>query len=117
MIPLKRLPTVIDEDVATVDCAPVAERDFAHDVRAELAAIGEMLIAKNKAYGNSALQPLRVFSSAAPTEQLRVRIDDKLSRLMRGSAAGEDVVLDLIGYLVILRLAEKRLAQDGGADA
>jgi hypothetical protein len=25
---------------------------------------------------------------------------------MRGAAAGEDVVLDLIGYLVLLRIAE-----------
>ena len=41
-------------------------------------------------------------------EQIRVRIDDKLSRLARGQAAGEDVVLDLIGYLVLLRVAERR---------
>lgn len=78
---------------------------FEARVRAELAAIGDMLVAKNAAYGNSALEPVRCFSRASPVEQLNVRIDDKLSRLMRGSAAGEDVVLDLIGYLVLLRLA------------
>ena len=36
-----------------------------------------------------------------------MRIDDKLSRLARGRAAGEDVTLDLIGYLILLRVAEK----------
>ena len=43
-------------------------------------------------------------------EQLLVRIDDKLSRLARGSAADEDVERDLMGYLVLLRVARKRAA-------
>jgi hypothetical protein len=67
----------------------------------------EMLLAKNDAYGNSALDPIRCFSKASTVEQLNVRLDDKLSRLMRGSAAGEDVELDLMGYLVLKRVASK----------
>jgi hypothetical protein len=74
-------------------------------VRGELGALGDMLIAKNAAYGNSALAPVRVFSRASTEEQLLVRIDDKLSRLARGAAAGEDVVRDLVGYLVLLLIA------------
>jgi hypothetical protein len=66
-----------------------------------------MLVAKNAAYGNSALAPVRVFSRATPIEQLLVRIDDKLSRLARGASAGEDVELDLMGYLVLLRIARR----------
>ena len=66
-----------------------------------------MLLARNASYGKSALEPVRIFSKADPTEQIRVRIDAKLSRLARGQAAGEDVILDLIGYLVLLRAAEK----------
>jgi hypothetical protein len=81
------------------------------DVQALIAAecdqIKAMLLEKNKAYGNSALEPLRVFSKAPADEQIRVRIDDKLSRLSRGSAAGEDVEMDLIGYLVLLRVCRK----------
>lgn len=73
----------------------------------ECDAIKAMLLAKNEAYGNSALDPLRVFSRADSAEQIRVRIDDKLSRLSRGSAAGEDTITDLIGYLVLLRIAER----------
>lgn len=79
----------------------------ADQIAAECDAIKSMLLAKNKAYGNSALEPLRVFSSADTVEQIRVRIDDKLSRIKRGAAAGEDVVLDLIGYLVLLRVAAR----------
>lgn len=75
---------------------------------AECLAVAKVLVEKNAAYGNSALEPVRIFSKASPTEQILVRIDDKLSRLARGSAAGEDVVLDLIGYLVLLRLSMRR---------
>ena len=81
---------------------------FAGEVRRELDDIARMLVAKNAAYGDSALNPLRVFSKADVVEQLRVRIDDKLSRLARGDADGEDVELDLLGYLVLLRVARRR---------
>lgn len=81
---------------------------FAARVRAITDGLATMLIEKNAAYGNSALDPVRIFSKADPVEQLRVRIDDKLSRLVRGAAAGEDVVTDLLGYLVLLKLAEER---------
>jgi len=68
-----------------------------------------MLQAKNKAYGNSALEPMRVFSKAEPTEQIRVRIDDKLSRIRNGTIDDEDTILDLIGYLILLRIARAGL--------
>lgn len=67
-----------------------------------------MLIDKNKKYGNSAIDPIRVFSKASPMEQLRVRADDKLSRIARGNGEGdEDASLDLIGYLILMRVAQK----------
>ena len=81
-------------------------------IRAECAAVLAMLLAKNAAYGDSATRPLRVFSRASSEEQLLVRIDDKLSRIARGSDAGEDVVLDLIGYLVLLRVVRNERTRD-----
>ena len=69
--------------------------------------IKELLIHKNRKYGNSALKPCRVFSKASAVEQLLVRIDDKLNRIMQGVgllADDEDVVNDLIGYLVLLKI-------------
>lgn len=65
----------------------------------------ELLLAKNEAYGNSALDPLRCFSKANPVEQINVRLDDKLSRIMRGHAGGEDAEWDMMGYLVLKRVA------------
>lgn len=75
----------------------------------ECASLAEMLIEKNIAYGDSALNPVRVFSRGMDARaQILVRIDDKLSRIARGSAAGEDAVLDLLGYLVLYRIATVR---------
>lgn len=64
------------------------------------------LIDKNRAYGNSALDPVRIFSSSDNVEQLKVRIDDKLSRFARGGEfPGDNDIDDLIGYLVLLKVA------------
>jgi hypothetical protein len=71
--------------------------------------IKELLLAKNKRYGDSALNPVRVFSKASSLEQLKVRIDDKLSRLKNAQDdEDEDVVNDLLGYLVLYKIAQSR---------
>lgn len=81
--------------------------DAARFIAEECDAIKAMLLSKNAKYGNSALAPVRVFSKASPIEQLLVRIDDKLSRLTAGAADDEDTLADLIGYLVLLRVARR----------
>jgi len=69
--------------------------------------IANMLIEKNRKYGNSALNPLRIFSKADKIEQLKVRIDDKLNRIKNQQIdEDEDVVKDLVGYLVLLMIAQ-----------
>lgn len=71
----------------------------------------QLLLEKNAGYGNSALDPIRLFSHSGPIEQLKVRIDDKLSRISRGDLTkvkGEDlkvVTKDLLGYLILIRVA------------
>jgi hypothetical protein len=55
--------------------------------------IAHMLIEKNISYGNSALEPARIFSTADSTEQLKVRI------------AGDNDIDDLIGYLILYKIA------------
>jgi len=66
----------------------------------------ELLLEKNRKYGDSALNPVRVFSKASPIEQIRVRLDDKLSRLRNQQEdEDEDVLTDLIGYIVLYKVA------------
>jgi hypothetical protein len=72
-------------------------------------AIAQMLIEKNISYGDSALDPVRIFSKSNPVEQLHVRIDDKLSRLMKGTDyIGDNDIDDLIGYLILLKVAKEK---------
>ena len=71
--------------------------------------ISVMLQEKNFAYGDSALDPVRIFSKANAIEQILVRIDDKLSRFARGNEyPGDNDIDDLIGYLVLLKIAKER---------
>ena len=73
----------------------------------ECESIKQMLISKNQQYGNSFADPVRIFSKATPEEALLIRIDDKLSRIARGQDAGEDTILDLAGYLILLRVLHR----------
>jgi len=69
--------------------------------------IKDMLIDKNKSYGDSALDPIRIFSKASSDEQIKIRIDDKLSRISRGSEFyGDNDLDDLIGYLILLKVSK-----------
>jgi len=73
--------------------------------------VKELLLQKNLKYGDSAINPVRVMSQSSPVEQILVRIDDKLNRVKQGAgllATDEDVVMDLIGYFVLLKVALDR---------
>jgi len=84
----------------------IARNEFEKNLDFQLRMIREFLIEKNKAYGNSALNPIRIFSKADTKEQLNVRLDDKLSRLCRGKEyPGDDDELDILGYLILKRMA------------
>lgn len=81
---------------------------FEYYVREVLIEVEAMLLEKNRKYGNSALQPIRVFSRAGPLEQLDVRLDDKLSRLQsRQDDDTEDAERDTLGYLVLKEVARR----------
>ena len=68
-----------------------------------------LLLKKNISYGNSAIDPLRLFSNASVEEQIMVRLDDKLSRLKNNQTyPGDNDVDDLIGYLILLKVVRRK---------
>lgn len=69
--------------------------------------IKRVLLEKNSKYGDSALNPVRVFSKSDALEQIKVRLDDKLSRINNNVEDDEDVTLDLLGYLILYRIAKR----------
>jgi len=79
---------------------------FETEIDKVLNELKKVLLEKNKKYGNSALEPKRIFSQSNATEQIKVRIDDKLSRMVERTKDNEDTILDLMGYLVLLKVSE-----------
>ena len=73
--------------------------------------IKALLLSKNEKYGDSALKPLGIFSKLNSAEAIKARIDDKLSRINNIGLhdADEDTLDDLIGYLLLLKIANGEL--------
>ena len=69
----------------------------------------DLLIRKNISYGNSALYPNGIFAKGDAVEQLSARLDDKLNRVKNNESFENegmlDAVDDIIGYLVLLKIA------------
>jgi hypothetical protein len=83
------------------------QSNFQNDVQIVLDQLGNMLLEKNRKYGNSALDPQRTFSKSSAIELINVRIDDKLSRIRNNQTDDqEDPEWDLLGYLVLKRIAQ-----------
>lgn len=81
-----------------------------NDIVLECNNIKNILLEKNRKYGDAALSPDQVFSSASPIELINIRLDDKLSRIRNNQDDDtEDSELDLIGYLILKRIATKRI--------
>lgn len=61
---------------------------------------------KNERYGDSALFPLGIFSKVSSNEQIKCRLDDKLSRVKNSTVLRKNDCADIIGYVVLLMISE-----------
>ena len=80
---------------------------FSEKLDIEIETISNLLKEKNKAYGDTALNPTNIFSKLSATEAICARIDDKLARIGNKGINDEteDTVDDLIGYLLLLKMS------------
>tara|TARA_A100001515_G_scaffold129346_1_gene115999 strand:- start:708 stop:1487 length:780 start_codon:yes stop_codon:yes gene_type:complete len=100
-------PVMNTEEEITTDNSDDSAISSADLIKNQCDLISQMLVAKNEQYGDSVFKPMRIFSKVDATQQLRVRIDDKISRLIRGNdsiESDEDIIDDLIGYLILLKI-------------
>jgi hypothetical protein len=69
----------------------------------------DLLVRKNDAYGDSALEPLGVFSSATASSGIKIRLDDKLKRIANAGIVEdtEDTLIDIAGYIILLIIAKE----------
>ena len=84
------------------------EAPSAIDILSVCVDLAMFLMGKNRKYGDSALAPLNILSNASPLEKIKVRMEDKLKRLVYGKVADEDTLMDLVGYWIIMKVAERR---------
>ena len=85
--------------------------------------VADLLIQKNEAYGDSALNPAGIFSKLKASEALKIRLDDKLKRIQNVGVSDEteDTLMDCAGYMVLLMIAidnesnniQERLREEG----
>jgi len=91
-------------------------RDVIEEVTTEvltrkvLERVADMIADKNKKYGDSALSPIQIFSRLDSSNALKVRIDDKLTRIANSGISDdtEDTLMDLIGYMALLVVAVEK---------
>ncbi len=99
MVNGKQVAPCLDPD------APLTDTQMA--IADHCAVIREMLISKNRKYGDSLFNPPGVFSKAGTLELINSRLDDKLSRLQQGDvteAGRAEDEEDIIGYLILKRV-------------
>ena len=90
------------------------DADMKDKIKFECRMISDLLCQKNESYGDSACSPLQIFSKLEADDAICARIDDKLSRIANRGLNGdtEDTLFDLIGYLVLLKIARKDKVKD-----
>ena len=70
----------------------------------------DVVIEKNRRYGDAALTPKQIFSKLDAGEGIKVRIDDKISRIMNSNGeVRKNDVADLIGYLALFSVSQNWL--------
>ena len=81
--------------------------DSANKITRTANSVRDLLLEKNAAYGDSALKPSNIFARGSAVENIACRIDDKLMRIKNKGLndATEDTLQDLIGYLILLKIA------------
>ena len=69
--------------------------------------VADLLVQKNEAYGDSALNPAGIFSKLKASEALKIRLDDKLKRIQNVGVSDEteDTLMDCAGYMILLMIA------------
>ena len=74
----------------------------------------KLLVRKNDAYGDSALEPMGVFSSANASSGIKIRLDDKLKRIANAGLVEdtEDTLIDIAGYIILLMIAKDNESND-----
>ena len=105
------------------DCAIVKmgyrEEDFEdtptqQKIKDILSGMTDLLLYKNKKYGDSAINPKKIFYKGDSTNSILIRLDDKIGRVMSSTEEKPRVndVADIIGYCTLLLVSMGITSED-----
>ncbi len=79
-----------------------------------LGAMTDLLLYKNQKYGDSAINPKKIFYKGDSTNSILIRLDDKIGRIMSNTEEKPRVndVADIIGYCTLLLISMGVSAED-----
>ena len=79
-----------------------------------MGAMKDLLLYKNQKYGDSAINPKKVFYKGDSTNSILIRLDDKIGRVMSNTEEKPRVndVADIIGYCTLLLISMGVTAED-----
>ena len=88
--------------------------DTQQKIRDIMDAMKDLLLYKNKKYGDSAINPKKIFYKGDSTNSILIRLDDKLGRVMSNTEEKPRVndVADIIGYCTLLLISMDVTAED-----
>jgi len=81
--------------------------DQEENITSVLNSLCDLIVEKNRRYGDSALEPVRLFAPRIePGDAIRIRLDDKLARVRNSGELRKNDVADIMGYLCLLCISE-----------
>ena len=74
----------------------------------------DLLLYKNKRYGDSAINPKKIFYKGDSTNSILIRLDDKIGRVMSNTDDKPRVndIADIIGYCTLLLVSMNVTSED-----
>lgn len=83
------------------------ENDTQNKINEIMEAMQDLLLSKNRLYGNSALNPKHIFYKGDAVNSILIRLDDKLGRIMANTDEKPRIndVADIIGYCTLLLIS------------
>ena len=94
--------------------SPWDETPTQQKIKDILSGMTDLLLYKNKKYGDSAINPKKIFYKGDSTNSILIRLDDKIGRVMSNTEEKPRVndVADIIGYCTLLLVSMGITSED-----
>jgi len=107
-------PVILSRDYAMEHMDEVLYTPTQQKIKDVLEGMKNLLLYKNRKYGDSAINPKKIFYKGDSTNSILIRLDDKLGRVMSNTEEKPRVndVADIIGYCTLLLISMGVTSED-----